>query len=112
MFHASATRVFNLTTNDFFGRDDLLQGTSEGVYRVVGSIIALIMREGGRSFDCRACDRQGSACQSSADSSTHPNSPYGSRPKAAPLSTPNLSTLQCSVLCNPAKSQSAYRLTD
>ena len=30
--------------------------------------------------------------------STHPNSPYGTRPKAASLSTPNLSTLQHSVL--------------
>ena len=47
MLHASATRVFNLTTNDFFGRDDLLQGTPEGAYRVAGSIIALVMREGG-----------------------------------------------------------------
>ena len=38
--------MFNLTANDLFDRDDLLQGTPEGAYRVARSIIALIMRVG------------------------------------------------------------------
>ena len=46
MFHPSAVRVFNLTTDILFGRDDLLQGTPEGAHCVAGLKIALIVREG------------------------------------------------------------------
>ena len=43
--------MFNLTANDdLFDRDDLLQGTPEGAYRVAHSIIALIMRVGEGAF--------------------------------------------------------------
>ena len=38
--------MFNPTANDLFDQDDLLQGAPEGAYRVMRSIIALIMRAG------------------------------------------------------------------
>ena len=66
--------MFNLTANDLFDRDDLLQGTPAGAYRVARSIIALIMRVGeGASAAERAAGKvlHGKA---HADSSTHPNS--------------------------------------
>ena len=40
-----------------FDRDDLLQGTPEGAYRVTRSIIALIMRVGGALAAERAADK-------------------------------------------------------
>ena len=58
-----------------FDRDDLLQGTPEGAYRVTRSIIALIMHLGeGASAAERAAGKflRGEA---HADSSAHPNSP-------------------------------------
>ena len=71
--------MFNLTANDLFGREDLLQGAPEGAYRVTCSIIALIMRarEGALAAE-RAADKvlHGKAY---AVGSTHPNSPYGTR---------------------------------
>ena len=45
-FHAAADRVFNLTANDLFDRDDFLRGAPEGAYRVTRSIIVLVMRTG------------------------------------------------------------------
>ena len=38
--------MFNLTANDLFDQDDLLQGAPEGANRVTRSIIALILRVG------------------------------------------------------------------
>ena len=35
--------MFNLTANDVFDRDDLLQGTPEGAYGMDRSILALII---------------------------------------------------------------------
>ena len=96
-FHAAADRVFNLTANDLFDRDDLLQGVPEGAYRVICSIIALIMRVGGELLVAGRAVSRISHRKAHADSSTHPNSSYGTRSKVASLSTPNLSTLQHSV---------------
>ena len=57
-FYAAADRVFNLTANDLFDRDDLLQGVPEGAYRVICSIIALIMRVGEGALAAeRAADK-------------------------------------------------------
>ena len=78
-FHAAADRVFNLTANDLFDRDDLLQGVPEGAYRVICSIIALIMRVGEGALAAeRAADKvlHGKAY---TVGSTHPNSPFGTR---------------------------------
>ena len=50
--------MFNLTANDLFDRDDLLQGVPEGTYRVICSIIALIMRVGEGALAAeRAADK-------------------------------------------------------
>ena len=101
MFHASATRVFNLTTNDFFGRDDLLQGTPEGAYHMAGSIIALVMREGGGTLTAERAVGKVLHGKTHSASSTHPNTPYETRSRIVPSSTPNLSTLQHSVSLTP-----------
>ena len=58
------------------------------------TIIALIMRVGeGASATERAAGMV-LHDKAHADSSTHPNSPYGTRSRVASSSTPNLSTLQ------------------
>ena len=87
----------NPTANDLFDQDDLPQDTLGSAYRVARSISALIMRMGeGASTTERAA---GMVLHDKAhvDSSTHPNSPYGTRSKVAPSSTPNPSTLQQSM---------------
>ena len=84
--------MFNLTANDLFDRDDLLQGALRGAYRVARSIIALIMRMGEGASDTERIAGMVLHEKVHADSSTHPNSPYGTRSKSS--STPNLSTLQ------------------
>ena len=76
-FHASATQVFNPTANDLFDQDDLLQDTPEGAYRVERSIIALIVRVGGEALVTGRAVSRISHRKAHADSSTHPNSPYG-----------------------------------
>ena len=86
--------MLNLTADD---RDDLLQDTPEGAYRVACSIIALIMRVGGELLVAGRAVSRISHRKAHADSSTHPNSSYGTRSKATSLSTPNLLTLQHSV---------------
>ena len=86
---------------DLFDRDDLLQGTPEGAYRMARSTIALVMRVGeGVSAAEHAADKvlHGKA---HADISTQPNSPYGTKSKAVSSSTPNLSILQHSVSLTP-----------
>ena len=95
--------MFNLTANDLFDRDDLLQGTLRGAYRVARSIIALIMRMGEGASDKERIAGMVLHEKVHADSSTHPNSPYGKRSKTS--STPNLSTLQrfMSPTCKAAK---------
>ena len=61
-FDASAAQVFNLTANDLFDRDDLLQGTPEpGGCLSRGSLdYRAIHARGRRSFGRRARGRQGS----------------------------------------------------
>ena len=86
--------MFNLTANDLFDRDDLLQGALRGAYRVARSIIALIMRMGEGVSDTERIAGMVLHDKAHVDSSTHPNSPYGTRLKVAPSSTPNPSTLQ------------------
>lgn len=119
-FLAAATRVFKVSPNDLFERDDLLQsqgqGTTgpEGAYRVARSIIAVIVRVGeGAEAAERAAGKvmhgRGHGEASSTSTSTRApahatatvNSPYGTRTKAASASTPNLSTLQRSVSPTP-----------
>ena len=58
-------------------RDDLLQGTPEGAYRVTRSIIALIMRVGEGVLATERAAGKFLYGKAHADSSTHPNSPYG-----------------------------------
>ena len=65
------------------------------------SIIALIMRVGGGASAAERAAGKVLHGKAHADSPTHPNSPYGTRSKGASLSTPNLSTLQRSVLPTP-----------
>ena len=92
--------MFN-TANDLFDQDDLLQGAPEGAYRVTRSIIAPITRAGEGLL---AAERAaGKVLHGKAHTVvlTHSNSPYGTRSKAASLSTPNLSTLQHSVSPTP-----------
>ena len=67
--------MFNLTANDFFDRDDLLQGTLGGAYRVARSIIALIMRVGEGVLAAERAAGKFLYSKAHADSSTHPNSP-------------------------------------
>ena len=86
--------MFNLTANDLFNRDDLLQGALRGAYRVAHSIIALIMRMEEGASDTERIAGMVLLDKAHVDSSTHPNSPYGTRLKVAPSSTPNPSTLQ------------------
>ena len=50
--------MFNLTANDLFNLDDLLQGAPEGAYRMTRSIIAPIIRVGeGASATERAAGK-------------------------------------------------------
>ena len=60
-----------------FDRDDLLQGTPEGAYRVTRSIIALIMRVGEGVLATERAAGKFLYGKAHADSSTHPNSPRG-----------------------------------
>ena len=90
--------MFNPTANDLFDQDDLLQGAPEGAYRVTRSIIALIVRVGEGALATERAVGKVLHGKAHTVGSTHSNSPYGTRPKAASLSTPNLSTLQHSVL--------------
>ena len=62
------------------------------------SIIALIMRVGGEASIAERAVSKVPHREANADSSTHSNSPYGTRSKAASSSTLNLSTLQHSML--------------
>ena len=61
------------------------------------SIIALIMRVGEGVFVAERAAGKLLHDKAHVDSSTHPNSPYGTRSKVAPSSTPNPSTLQQSL---------------
>ena len=69
--------MFNLTANDLFDRDDLPQGALRGAYRVARSIIALIMRMGEGASDTERIAGMVLHDKAHVDSSTHPNSPYG-----------------------------------
>ena len=100
-FHASAAWVFNLTANDLFDREDLPHGAPEGAYRATRSIIALNMRAGEGALAAERAAGKVLHGKAHTAGSTHPNSPYGTRSKAASLSTPNLSTLQHSVSPTP-----------
>ena len=90
--------MFNLTVQVLFDQDDLLQGAPEGAYRVTHSIIALIMHVEERALATERAVGKVLHGKAHTVGLTHPNSPYGTRSKAASLSTPNLSTLQHSVL--------------
>ena len=89
--------MFNPTANDLFDQDDLLQGAPEGAYRVTRSIIALILRVGEGALATERAVGKVLHGKAHTVGSTHPNSPYGTRSKAASSSTPNLSTLQRSM---------------
>ena len=65
------------------------------------SIIALIMRVGGEASIAERAVSKVPHREANADSSTHSNSPYGTRSKAASSSTPNLSTQQHSMSPTP-----------
>ena len=93
--------MFNPTANDLFDQDDLLQGAPEGAYRVTRSIIALIVRVGEGALATERAVGKVLHGKAHTVGSTHPNSPYGTRSKAASSSTPNLSTLQHSVSPTP-----------
>ena len=93
--------MFNPTANDLFDQDDLLQGAPEGAYRVTHSIIALIVRVGEGALATERAVGKVLHGKAHTVGSTHPNSPYGTRSKAASSSTPNLSTLQHSVSPTP-----------
>ena len=93
--------MFNPTANDLFDQDHLLQGAPEGAYRVTHSIIALIVRVGEGALATERAVGKVLHGKAHTVGSTHPNSPYGTRSKAASSSTPNLSTLQHSVSLTP-----------
>ena len=93
--------MFNPTANDLFDQDDLLQGAPEGAYRVTHSIIALIVRVGEGALATERAVGKVLHGKAHTVGSTHPNSPYGTRSKAASSSTPTLATLQHSVSPTP-----------
>ena len=84
--------MFNPTANDLFDQDDLLQGAPEGAYRVTRSIIALIVRVGEGALATERAVGKVLHGKAHTVGSTHPNSPYGTRSKAASSSISNPST--------------------
>ena len=93
--------MFNLTANDLFDRDDLLQGIPEGAYRVACPITTPTMRVGEGALTAERTAGKVLHGKAQADSSTHPDNLYMICSRAASSSTPNLSTLQRSVSLSP-----------
>ena len=89
--------MFNPTANDLFDRDDLPHGAPEGAYCATRSIITLNMRAGEGALALEHAAGKVLCGKAHTAGSTHPNSPYGIRSGVASSSTPNLSTLQCSI---------------
>ena len=100
-FHASAAWVFNLPANDLLDREDLPHGAPEGAFRATRSIIALNMRAGEGALAAERAAGKVLHGKAHTAGSTHPNTPYETRSRIVPSSTPNLSTLQYSVSLTP-----------
>ena len=82
-------------------RDDLLQGTPEGAYRVACPTNAPTIRVGEGALTAEHAADKVLHGKAHADSSAHPNSLYWTCSRAASSSTPNLSTPPRSVSLSP-----------